>query len=80
MYFIYVLKSERFSKSYVGYTDNVERRLEEHNSGRGNFTSTYKPWKLVYTETFEKQSDALEREKFLKSRSGRMFLKEAVFK
>ena len=79
MYFIYVLASEMAQKSYVGSTDDVERRLGEHNEGRGASTSKYRPWRILYTETFVTREEALEREKYLKSRSGRRFLKRVVF-
>jgi putative endonuclease len=80
MYWIYVLKAEKYNKSYVGYTDNVSRRLEQHNHGQSNFSKRFLPWKLIHSESFETQVEALTREKFLKSRSGRIFLKEVIFK
>jgi len=79
MYWVYVLQSEKFAKSYVGYTDNVQRRLSEHNAGKSNFTSKYKPWKLKHIESFNLKGEAIKREKFLKSKSGRKFLKDVVF-
>jgi len=79
MYWIYILKSKRFKKSYVGYTDNIERRLSEHNAGRSKFTSSYKPWEIIHKEEFVGKSEAIKRERFLKSKAGRKFLKEVVF-
>jgi putative endonuclease len=63
----------------VGSTDNIERRLEEHNIGKSKFTSIYKPWKLVYTEDYSTRESALKRERYLKSASGRRYLKSKVF-
>ncbi len=80
MYWVYVLKSEKFNKSYVGYTDNIDRRFMEHSTGKGRFTKTYLPWKLIHTETFADRFEAIKREKFLKSKVGRKFLTEFVFK
>ena len=79
MYWVYILKSRDYQKSYIGYTDNVERRLQEHNSGRTAFTKKYKPWEVIHRESFTNITDAIQREKFLKSRSGRRFLKSVIF-
>jgi putative endonuclease len=75
MYFVYVLKSMSAKKSYVGHTDNLDRRLEEHNSGKSNFTSRFLPWELIYKEEFHALQEAVKREKYLKSQVGRKFLK-----
>lgn len=78
-YFVYVLRSVTYPKSYVGSTDNLERRLGEHNKGKSFYTSRYKPWKILYTEEFPSLKEARAREKYLKSRGGRRFLKDVVF-
>jgi putative endonuclease len=75
MYTVYVLKSLRNDKRYVGYTSKtVEVRLKEHNSGSNKFTSQNGPFTLIYTEDYETKTDAIRREKFLKSGKGRKFL------
>ena len=76
MYFIYLLKSEVAHKSYVGVTNNLERRLGEHNSGRHAYTKRYLPWRVVYTENYDNFKEARQREKYLKSSSGRKLLKK----
>ena len=78
-YFVYVLKSVNHPKSYVGHTDNLERRLNEHNSGKSEYTKKYRPWQLVYNELFSSEIEAVQREKYLKTTSGRRFLKNVVF-
>jgi len=75
MFTVYVLKSNIVSKSYVGVTDNIVRRLKEHNSGKHFYTRRYLPWKIVHEEKFDNFVDARLREKFLKSTAGRRFLK-----
>jgi putative endonuclease len=75
MYFVYILKSENHFKSYVGHTDNIDRRLKEHNDGKSIYTKMYKPWKLIYKEEFNNINDAIKREKYYKSHSGRIKLK-----
>lgn len=79
-YFVYVLKSEIAEKSYVGFSSDINRRLWEHNNGKSAYTSRYMPWKIIYFEEFTTAIEASSREKFLKSRSGRTFLKNVVFK
>lgn len=74
MIFVYVIKSQKFKFRYVGITDNLERRLVEHNSGKNNSTSFYEPFDLLYTEEYKDYQEARNREKFLKSGQGRKFL------
>ncbi len=64
------------SKTYVGYTLDVQKRLKEHNSGSNKYTSQFKPWELFYTETFDNKQQACKREKYLKSHAGRKFIKK----
>ncbi|KKT23247.1 MAG: GIY-YIG catalytic domain protein [Candidatus Nomurabacteria bacterium GW2011_GWF2_43_8] len=80
MFFVYVLKSQSYKKSYVGHTDNLDRRLKEHNSERNNLTRRYMPWNIVYTEKYDNIDDAVKREKFLKTTTGRRFLKKIFVK
>jgi len=78
-YTVYVLLSLVAKKSYVGFTDNLERRLREHNAGITYFTKQYKPWKVIYKEEFETQLEARKREKYLKSASGRKLVLKKLF-
>ena len=75
MFTVYVLKSRVANKSYVGYTADINRRIGEHNSGEGNYTKKYMPWVIVYTEKFVNENEAKKRERHLKSKVGRKFLK-----
>jgi putative endonuclease len=79
MYWTYILKSENYPRSYVGSTDNLKRRFLEHNRGKSRYTSKYLPWKIIYTESFPTLQEARNREKYLKTKTGRKFLKEVVF-
>jgi len=74
--YVYVLKSKVAKKSYVGMTSNIERRLEEHNSGKNFYTKRYLPWEILHMEEFVNLEEARKREKYLKSTSGRRFLKK----
>ena len=75
MFYVYVLKSLKNSKRYIGYTNKIPKeRLIEHNSGSNKWTRVNKPFKLVYKEIFNDKTIAIKREKFLKSGQGRKFL------
>lgn len=76
MYYVYILKSEIKEKTYVGFTNNLERRIKEHNSGKSKFTSRYIPWRVVYQEQVETPANARARELYLKSAAGRKFRKK----
>jgi len=78
MYYIYVLKSKRDNKLYIGYTNNLKRRLKEHNDGLVAITKHRKPFKLIFYEAFSNQQDATAREKFLKTGWGRRHLQKAL--
>ncbi|MDP8299429.1 MAG: GIY-YIG nuclease family protein [Candidatus Tantalella remota] len=66
MYFVYILQSQKTDYIYTGSTDNLERRIEEHNSGERTAAGRYKPLKLVYYEAYLDKKDALDRERKLK--------------
>ncbi len=74
MAFVYILKSSKYPKTYVGSTTDIERRLAEHNSGKNLFTSRYMPWRVIYKEVFVNLTDARKREKYFKSAAGRRFI------
>ena len=60
---------------YVGFTNNLERRLHEHKIGKTKSTKSYYPFKLIYTEEIQERQNARKREKYLKSGCGKEFLK-----
>ncbi len=79
MFTVYVLKSLKNNKRYVGYTSKSGAvRLAEHNSGTNKFTRHNKPFVLTYSEEFDTKTEALIREKFLKSGKGREFLDKEI--
>ena len=79
-YFVYILKSKNHNKTYVGYTNNLERRLKEHNSGKSIFTSKFVPWKIIYKEEFDQEIEARKKEKYYKSSAGRRKIKLLISK
>ena len=72
---MYVLRSESDSGFYIGFSTNLRARLRQHQAGESFATKSRGPWKLVYYEAYLNQEDALGREKYLKSGSGRRFLR-----
>lgn len=75
MYFYtYVLYSAVFNKIYICRSSDLERRLFEHNSDLSKYTKRYIPWQIVYTEEYHTRTEALKREKQLKSQKGREFI------
>jgi len=63
---------------YVGYTTNLKKRLEEHNSGKVKSTKDRSPLRVVYYEVCYNQADALHREKYLKSSYGKRYIKNRL--
>lgn len=79
MFYVYVLESLSNKKRYVGSTGKIpEERCKEHNSGANQWTKGNRPFKLVYQESFESNSEARKREIFLKSGAGRKLLTEIL--
>jgi putative endonuclease len=70
MYFVYIIQSLRDGNYYTGYTSDLKRRLERHNSGYSKATKKRKPFKLVYCESYQNKNEAIKREYFLKSKIG----------
>jgi putative endonuclease len=75
MFTVYVLHSKSYDKIYIGFTSNLEQRLLSHNElGKKGWTIKFRPWELIYTEEFQLKSDAMKREKQLKTATGRNFI------
>jgi len=78
MFYIYVLRSNKRNYCYVGLTDNITRRCEEHNRGKNKTTKPYRPFELIWQESFKTRAEARKREKYLKSGVGKEFLKSLI--
>jgi putative endonuclease len=79
MFITYILKSKLFSKIYVGHTDNLNRRLKEHNHGKSLYSKRYKPWITIHKEVYDNLENSIKREKYFKSASGRRWIKKNLF-
>ncbi len=78
MFYIYALKSISHNFIYVGMTENLNARFIRHNKGYVKSTKKYSPFELFYFETCDNGKQAREREKYLKSTSGKRFLKSVL--
>jgi putative endonuclease len=81
MYHVYAIYNIDNDKFYIGQTNNLEQRLDLHNSREFKHCYTNKFtgfWKLIYSEIFETRQEAMKREKQLKSYQGRLFIKKII--
>ena len=78
MYYVYVLKSRKDGRFYVGYTADLRKRITEHNDGKVRSTCYRIPFDLLYYEASGNKTDALHREKYLKTTYGKRYLKNRL--
>ena len=78
MNYVYVLHSKKDGELYVGCTQDLEKRLTEHNSGRVPATKLRTPFEVIHYEAFRNRYDAYFREKWLKSGWGRKYLRKTL--
>ncbi|MFA7286389.1 MAG: GIY-YIG nuclease family protein [Patescibacteria group bacterium] len=77
MFYVYLLRSVKSpSQHYVGFSKDLKQRIEDHNSGKSRHTSKFKPWKLSVYFAFENTKTAKNFEYYLKTGSGRAFLRK----
>ena len=73
-YYVYFLQSLKNNKYYIGVTDNVKRRLYEHNQGLSKYTRSLRPLELKRVERFKSINEAYAREKFIKNKKSRKII------
>jgi len=78
MYYVYVLRSLKDHQFYVGFTTDLQKRIVAHNAGKVFSTRSRRAFELIYYEASNKQSDALRREKYLKSTYGKRYIKSRI--
>ena len=78
MWYVYVLRRLKDSNFYTGFTSDLRRRLEDHNSGKVISTKNRSPFEIIYYEASRHQSDALHRERYLKSTYGKRYLRNRL--
>jgi putative endonuclease len=76
---VYVLFSPAFNKIYIGFTSDLEARILSHNHlATKGWTIKFRPWTLVYRESFLTKAEAMKREKELKSAKGREYIRKQI--
>ncbi len=78
LYYVYILESLKNGRHYVGSTGNLLRRLTEHNEGKVKSTKPFTPWKIIYTEEYSSKTEALRRERKIKSYKGGIAFKKLI--
>ncbi|MCO5235690.1 MAG: GIY-YIG nuclease family protein [Chitinophagaceae bacterium] len=76
MYFVYILYSYSIDKYYAGSTEDVSKRIKEHNAGKGNFTSKGIPWVLIIDFECYDRSEAVKLELKIKKRGIKRYLQD----
>jgi putative endonuclease len=71
---VYIIYSPSLDKYYIGYTSDIEKRLQEHNSGISSFTAKANDWVLKYKEEFPDRISAITREKEIKTKKSRKYI------
>jgi putative endonuclease len=77
---VYILKSQKDNSFYVGVTNNLIRRVNEHQKGLSKSTKNKVPWQLVYQEKFDTIKSAYHREKEIKSRKKRKYIESLILR
>jgi len=70
-YYVYILQSQKDNSFNIGYTTDLIKRLKQHNSGESQATKPFRPYKLIFYESFLDRIDAENREIYLKGGYGR---------
>ena len=79
MFTVYALYSKKFDKIYIRFTSNLQQRFLSHNElSKKGWTIKFRPWQIIYTEEFDSKSEAMKREKQLKSAKGREFIRNKI--
>jgi predicted GIY-YIG superfamily endonuclease len=79
-YYVYLLRSIKVpGETYVGFSDDLETRMKDHNRGASVHTAPFRPWRLVSAHAFADREKAKAFERYLKSGSGRAFAKRHLW-
>jgi len=76
MYYVYILRSYKDSSLYIGITRNLQKRIKEHNFGGSKFTTSRRPYRIIWYAVFADKTKAYSFETYLKSGSGIAFSKK----
>lgn len=73
-YYVYILYNKGKNFIYIGYSENLKQRIDEHNNGYSKSTKPYVPLELIHYEAYKNKKDAKRREMYLKTNRGRTTL------
>lgn len=74
MNYVYILESLKNGRYYIGSTNNLERRIKEHNTGKSRYTKLTKPFKIIYSESYNTRMGARKRELYLKKLKSKKYI------
>jgi|SRR3989338_6491913 len=77
-YYVYVLQSLKNNNLYIGFANDLRKRLQEHNKSLNFSTKSYIPWEIIHYEAYLNEKDARRREKYLKTSQGSRLLKRML--
>ena len=78
MFTVYILQSEKTGRHYIGFTSDLEKRLQYHNGGKNKSTKNDRPWRVIWREVFENKKDAWLREHQIKRFKGGEAFKKLI--
>ncbi len=78
MFTVYIIRSKKNGKYYIGHTSDITRRLHEHNSGLTYSTKNHVPWEIVFTREFKTKSMAQHIELKIKKMKSRVFIEKLI--
>jgi len=78
MFYTYILQSTKSGRYYIGHTEDIQARLERHNSGVVKATKSKGPWVVMSYETFETKAEANKRELYIKSMKSRAYIEKMI--
>ena len=73
-FFVYIIYSALIDRFYIGYTSDLTKRMEEHNNGISDYTSSASDWILKYSERYPSRELAMKREKEIKKKKSRRYI------
>ena len=76
MYFVYIIKSAKDESWYYGFSENLDKRLGNHNAGKSIYTKGKLPWVLIFQRGFESKTEALKFERSLKKLRNKKYIRE----
>ncbi|WP_127140266.1 GIY-YIG nuclease family protein [Flagellimonas marinaquae] len=79
-YFVYIVYSKALDRYYVGHSQDLDDRMNRHNSGRSKYTKIARDWEVKNTERFSARSEAIGRERDIKRKKSRKYIENLVGK